>query len=177
MKVIREFPTKRFQDADRGAVISAIFGRNIVVRGIKAHFAANGGPGEDYLVSIGPFYAEHGNRPVVYRSKDLTEPFVVDITGHCHLTPSVEASDLILESAESEKAPGILLLLDDGRVLMRVANFGRAGPSQVMYLDVATGELAHMGGEERFLATRRWHVFATNEQGEAASDFEFVAEI
>ncbi len=172
MNVEQEFPTKRFAEADHGALLNVMFGRSKVVRGLKAFHVGENGERNDFFVSIGPFLAEHGERPVVYAPSDLSEEHVLDVTGSFRIQPSLTAGDLGVDHVSAEEPMGTLLL-DENRTYMRVANFGRAGPHQFAYLDLSSGEIVTLDAEDSFLATRRWRIVGPGGEGEV--DFEFTA--
>ncbi len=172
MNVEQEFPTKRFAEAEHGALLNVMFGRSKVVRGLKAFHVGENGERSDFFVSIGPFLTEHGERPVVYAPTDLSEEHVLDVTGSFRIQPSLTAGDLGVDHVSAEEPMGALLL-DENRTYMRVANFGRAGPQQFAYLDLASGEIVSLGENDSFLATRRWRIVGP--AGEGAVDFEFAA--
>ena len=172
MQVEQKFPTKRFAQAEHGALVNALLGRGKVVRGMKAFHRGENGEPSDYFVTIGPFFAEHGERPVVYEPEDLVEEQVLDLTAGFRLQPSLASEDIAVEDAGAEDPKGVLLLAE-GRTLMRVANFGRAGPHQFAYLDLATGEIADLPAEGSYLATHRWHIA----RDDGTVDFEFTAQL
>ena len=178
MKIEPDFATLSFASAESGSLLIAAVeaqGRHVVC-GMKARFdlggsGGGGGAAKDFLVTLGPFVAEHGHRPVVYPPDHLADLAVLDVTGHWRLTPSLAPQDLEPRPEELEDVLGTLLFLEE-RTLMRVGNFGRAGPEQVTGLDPATGELVALPDHDAYLTGRRWTLVGPG-PGDA---FEFAVE-
>lgn len=175
MDISRAPDAKSLAAVADGGVVLAFFGRRSVVRGIKTSFAAEGGAAEPYLVTIGPFVEEHGERPTVYRPRDLESDLVIDDSRGCRFALSTAHQHLSLEAVDSEENPGIVLL-DGERLIMRVANFGRAGPKQIAYLDLASGAFVDPPAGERALAVDRWQLLGEDENGNPAVLYAFPRE-
>ena len=161
-------------DASHGALLMATLGRLGTVRGLKAFRAAPDGARTDFFVTVGPFVSEHGVRPVVYIAKDHSAALAVDVTDGYRLVPSLRPEDVSMSGDEASWTPGKLLLRDGG-VLMAVANFGRAGPQDMVALDLATGEITDLPEPGELIATDRWTIQAEGD-GAAGPDFEFAAD-
>lgn len=171
MEIQPDFATLNFASAESGALLVAAIeaqGRH-VVRGMKARFDLGGGTGKDFLISLGPFVAEHGHRPVVYPPDHLADQAVLDITGHWRLEPSLAPRDVEPRPDQLHDVLGTLLFLEE-RTLMRVGNFGRAGPEQITGLDPATGELVALPDHDAYLTGRRWSLVGPD----PADVFEFA---
>lgn len=175
MDISRAPDAKPLNSVADGGVVLAFFGRRSVVRGIKTSFAGEGGEVEPYLVTIGPFVEEHGERPTVYRPRDLESDLVVDDSSGCRFALSTAHQHLSLETVDSEDNPGIVLL-DGTRLLMRVANFGRAGPKQVSYLDLQSGAFADPPSGDRALAVDHWQILGEDDDGAPAVLYAFPRE-
>ena len=175
MDISRAPDAKPLNSVADGGVVLAFFGRRNVVRGIKTSFAGEDGEAKPYLITIGPFVEEHGERPTVYRPSDLESDLVIDDSKACRFALSTAHQDLSLEPVESEDNPGIVLL-DGERLVMRVANFGRAGPKQVAYLDLASGAFVDPPAGERALAVDHWQLLGEDEGGAASVLYAFPRE-
>ncbi len=173
MKVSWGLEPMSFAEAGRGSLLLAVFGVSHVVRGMKAYWNDNDGGTADFFVTIGPFRSEHGHRPVVYSPEDLGLDTVLDETATARLAPSKDFDDIASQPSTAEEPLGILLA-DAGRTLMRVGNFGRAGPSQVMYLDLETGELVGPPAAETALGISRWRIVRIRPDGETSVHFDFM---
>ena len=172
MKVNWGLEPKSFAEAGRGSLLLAVFGVSHVVRGMKAYWQDNDGGTADFFVTVGPFRSEHGHRPVVYAPEDLGLETVLDETSSASFSPSQSFDDIASQPSKAEEPLGILLA-DAGRTLMRVGNFGRAGPSQVMYLDLDTGELVGPPAAETALGISRWQIVGAKPDGAPLALFEF----
>ena len=164
MDVLRAPDAKPLSQVADGGVVLAFFSRRSVVRGIKTSYKTESGAAEPFLVTIGPFVQEHGERPTVYRPRDLESELVIDDSSNCRFLLSTQREHLSLETVESEENPGIVLL-DGDRLVMRVANFGRAGPKQVGYLDLASGSFVEPPAAERALAVDHWELLGEDAHG------------
>lgn len=162
------------EKAGHGALLMTTLGRHEMVRGLKAFRAAPDGARTDFFVTVGPFVSEHGVRPVVYVAEEHSAALAVDVSDGYRLVPSLRPEDISMRGGEAPWTPGELLLRG-GEVLMTVANFGRAGPHDMVAVDLASGEISDLPEGGELIATHRWTIQAEGD-GTAGLDFEFTAD-
>lgn len=175
MRITPDFSTSGFEQAEAGALLIATMDvqGHYLVRGMKAFYQSEGGGRDAFFVTLGPFVSHHGERPVVYTPGDLLDKPVIDLSQCSTLVLPVSPQDVEIDAAEGDDALGEVLLIHE-RAIMRVANFGRAGPSQTIGLDLITGELTDVPTDGRCLSIRRWRILGPDDGGDQGVQYEFT---
>lgn len=175
MKIEPTLKSSSFAEAANGSVLLATIREREIVQGVKAFHVGSDGAPSAFFVTIGPFFEEHGPRPIVYSADDIGTDMVIDTSLQTRLTYSLRPEDLEVKSPEAAAANptiGELLFTRDKDVLT-VANFGRAGPADLAYLDLESGELSDLPAGPQFFSLSQWRVEMRNDAGETiyAQDF------
>ena len=176
MNIESGFAARRLSEVADGSLLIAVIGRGEIIRVVKAFHAAEGGARGDFVVSVGPFVGEHGQRPIVYAGEDVLGGWVVDITASHRFAPSFAPDDLELKDAAAVQDKRLLgEVLFGGGTLMCVGNFGRAGPSDDTYLNLETSELGDLPDQASFLTTRRWRLVGPDAEGATGTLLDYTA--
>ena len=177
MNIESGFAARRLSEVADGSLLIAVIGRHEIIRVVKAFHVAEDGTRGGFVVSVGPFVGEHGQRPIVYSTDDVLGGWVVDITESHRIAPSFAPEDLELKDAAAVADKRLLgeVLFADGGTLVRVGNFGRAGPTDETYLTLETGALGEVPDQPDFLTTRRWRLVGPNADGTTGTLTDFTA--
>ena len=177
MRIEPNLSTTSFSDAPNGSVLIARMGPRKIVQGVKAFHSEDNGAEAPYFVTLGPFFDEHGSRPVVYDPADLDTALMFDATSSTRLSYSLRPGDIAVrafdQAAEEPNAGELLFAL--GKTLLTVANFGRAGHGQVAYLSLESGELTGLPDEPSFFSLSHWCLETLGAGGDVTNAEEFSA--
>ena len=164
-----------FAAAAKGSVLLTTMRGQTVVRGIKVSYVDPEGAESDFFVTVGPFFDEHGLRPIVYLLDDIATDLVVDVTSQSRLTYSLEAGAISMNKL-GEGADGIVageLLLTGSSALLAVANFGHAGPADLTFLDLESGILSDLPDMPFCYSLSKWSVETLGADGSITDRHEF----
>jgi hypothetical protein len=174
MRIEPNLSTVSFDDASAGCVLIARMGPRRIVQGMKAAHS-EGGAEASYFVTLGPFFEEHGRRPVVYDPADLETSLMFDASSNTRLVYAPRPEVLLIKDVGQVQEEGHVgeLLFASGKSLLSVANFGRAGAGQVAYLDLDSGELTGLPDSPCFFSVSQWRVETLDAAGDVVSAEEF----
>jgi hypothetical protein len=145
---------------------------------MKAFHNEEGGAQSFFFVTLGPFFDEHGLRPVVYDPADLGTSLMFDVTSSTRLAYDPRPEGLILKEFDQVEQEGHAgeLLFASGKTILSVANFGRAGQGQVTYLNLETGELSGLPDSASFFSVSQWRLESLGADGGVihAEDFSLA---
>ena len=176
MRIEPNLSTTSFADVSNGAILIARMGPRKIIQGMKAFYNEDGGGESTFFVTLGPFFDEHGMRPVVYDPADMNTSLVFDATASTRLSYSLEPDDLVIKDVEQVQQEGSAgeLLFASGKTLLSVANFGRAGHGQVAYLDLETGELTGLPDSPAFFSVSSWQLETLSADGAVVRSESFT---
>ena len=161
-----------FAAAANGSVLMTSMRGQKIVQGIKATYAGPEGAETAFFVTIGPFFDEHGLRPIVYPLDDIATDLVIDATAQTRLTYDLDPATISMKKAEDGTGAGELLLSGTGQFLA-VANFGHAGSADLTYLDLESGALSDLPDMPYCFSLSRWRVETLGPEGDVSAAHEF----
>ena len=164
-----------FATAARGSVVLTTMRGQKVVKGLKAAYVDPEGTECDFFVTVGPFFDEHGLRPIVYPLDDIATDLVVDATAQTRLAYSLEAGAISMKKL-SEGEDGIVageLLLTGTNALLAVANFGHAGSADLTFLDLESGILSDRPDMPYCYSISKWTIETLGPDGSVTNAHEF----
>ncbi len=175
MRIEPNLSTTSFDDAPNGCVLIARMGPRKIVQGMKAAHGEGGGAQANYFVTLGPFFEEHGIRPVVYDPADLETSLMFDASSNTRLLYAPRPEVLLIKDVDQVQQEGHVgeLLFTSGKSLLTVANFGRAGSGQVTYLDLDSGELTGLPDSPSFFSVSQWRLETLDAKGDVVHAEEF----
>jgi hypothetical protein len=168
-----------FAAAARGSVLLTTMRGQKVVKGLKATYVDPEGVESDFFVTVGPFFDEHGLRPIVYLLDDIATDLVVDATAQTRLTYSLEAEAISMKKLGEGADPIAAgeLLLTGSNALLAVANFGHAGPADLTFLDLESGILCDLPDMPFCYSLSKWSVETLGSDGSVADTHEFSVSV
>ena len=176
MKIQPELNPVSFSETARGSPLLAIIKEREIVQGVKAFHVNDGGAETEFLVTIGPFVEEHGARPIVYTLDEVGTDLVVDTSERTRLAYSLRPESLVVKNPETAAAKPAAgeLIFSEGKRLLTVANFGRAGPADIAYLDLESGELSGLPDAPRYISLSEWRIEMRNDDGGMIYEQDFA---
>ena len=175
MKIQPKLTTLTFAEAEHGAVLLTTMGQHKLVQGMKAYHIDEDGSRGEFFVTIGPFYEEHGDRPVVYYPKDLGDGSAVDVSDWTRLSWDLNPENVTVKSPDTTHGHAVWgeLICVGGSTLMTAANFNRAGHLPEAYLDLETGAVGALPDAQQYFVVSKWRIEALDDEGHATTVMEF----